>query len=178
MALEREILARIQKAAETEDSDQTRLYKAFLGDLTYRKSQGLTDHPEIMQKPQFPKRLFTKYNTLPKVHDSALQGLIDKVNPVLGLMDDVVAIDDAMSSQEWGLMENTLTEAEKPLLHRAFNAVCSDLYRYGSGPEGQVTFGDARKLSYYYIRGMRMVGEKIAAVLMHSIQPRDEVLNT
>lgn len=48
MALEREILKRIQFAIESNDLDQERLNRALLGDLMFRKSQGLLDTKKLL----------------------------------------------------------------------------------------------------------------------------------
>ncbi len=55
MALEREIISRIHSAIENKDQEQEKLYKALLGDLVYRKSQGLTD-PDTFT-PRLEKQL-------------------------------------------------------------------------------------------------------------------------
>lgn len=167
MALEREILARIQDAIRNEDVEQDQLYRALLGDLTFRKSQGLADYGELLSGNRF----FTRLTSLPEVTtEPTIKALVDKVNPTVGVLDDNTNIEEMLESEEWHSVEQALTKQELILLRRAFLPVA----RYGKWG-GIRTLGDMRKQTFEdLILNVRNVGPKAATIIMHSIQPIDK----
>lgn len=99
---------------------------------------------------------------LPEITDPLVKDLVEKVNLVIGRMDDSVVITEMWQSPALDLIENVLTEDQKQHYHRVFNILSRESERNWSGIHLR-TLGEARKLD-------------LADFL--ALQPREDFLNT
>ena len=161
MALEKEILARIQYALACQDSDSEQLYKALLGDLKFRESQGLIDPPDMLSMSQLA--------------DPVNRTIVDKVNPILDPIADGCTIKDFRGSLAYQVIQETLTAVEKPKFNKAFNM----LSRYADTYGDINTFGDIRRLGFDELVHLRNIGPKGARIIIGSFRRKiDEPLTT
>lgn len=164
MALEREILARIQDAVDTGDSEQEQLYKSLLGDLTWRKSQGLRDQDQVISNTT--QEPLTKVASAPNYRLVRSSDLAKRMNATVGreLGDDILLEDlmpprkslieaDTNAPIEWTSFCSPLRRSEKQVLTKALGEV---LFR----AKDIRTLGDLRGLSARELSMKTRLGER------------------
>lgn len=175
MALEKEIIVRIQDAVDSGNQLQEDLYKELLGSLVYGESRGLVDSPDLLsqpeaaqaQEPQEHERTFTKSANVPTL-EPRLLNIAQKANSVCCKLDDGVSIHDVYFSPDWREAEKELADQDRYSLTRAIMCVV----RYS------MSLGDVRRSSIEDLCELRNVGFKTASLLLNVVQPSAELLNT
>lgn len=109
------------------------------------------------------EKTFTRSAVIPELIDPTYKQIVQKANPVVGLFDDNVTLEDLIRTQEWSQLDSDLLRTERAVLNRAI---------YGL-TRGRFTLGKVRTASTQQLLEVRNIGPKMATFLINVVQPVD-----